>query len=61
MALEIVALAQGGYAQLSRKTGLGRESLYKTLSPSGNPRLSTLTVIVQAMGFDLKFSLPAKR
>lgn len=61
MALENVALAQGGYSRLARKTGLGRESLYKTLSARGNPRLRTLTVIVQAMGFDLKFSLPTKR
>jgi probable addiction module antidote protein len=60
IALKNIALAQGGYTLLSKKAGLGRESLYKTLSSRGNPRLSTLTTLVQAMGFDLKFSLPVK-
>jgi len=46
---------------LAQKTGLGRESLYKTLSKRGNPKLSTLTTIISALGFDLKVSLSAKR
>lgn len=61
MALKNVALAQGGITQLSTKTGLGRESLYKTLSKKGNPKLTTLTTMINAMGFDLKISLPSKR
>jgi probable addiction module antidote protein len=61
MALKNVALAQGGITQLSTKTGLGRESLYKTLSKKGNPKLTTLTTLISAMGFDLKISLPSKR
>jgi probable addiction module antidote protein len=61
MALKDIAEAQGGMAKLSKKTGLGRESLYKTLSVKGNPRFKTLSTLVNAMGFDLKFSLAAKR
>ncbi len=31
-----------GMTQLARETGLGRKSLYKALSPEGNPEFSTL-------------------
>jgi len=61
LALSNIAQAQGGIAKLSKKSGLGRESLYKTLSPTGNPKLTTLTTVIHAMGFDLKFCMPSKR
>lgn len=61
MALKDIAEAQGGIALLAEKTGLGRESLYKTLSSKGNPRLNTLTTLIHAMGFDIKFYLPSRR
>ena len=60
IAIKVVAEAQGGIAQLAEKTGLGRESLYKTLSQKGNPKLSTLTTLFKALGFDLMIS-PSKR
>ncbi|MGH7811734.1 MAG: addiction module antidote protein, partial [Candidatus Binatia bacterium] len=40
-ALGDIARAQG-MSQIARKTGLGRESLYKALSPDGNPEFSTV-------------------
>lgn len=61
LALKDIAEAQGGIAELSKKTGLGRESLYKTLSSKGNPRLNTLATLIHAMGFDFKFYIPSKR
>ncbi len=61
IALKNVAQAQGGISELAERTGLGRESLYKTLSKKGNPKLTTLTALINAMGFDLKVSLPSKR
>jgi len=61
LALKDIAESQGGITRLSRKTGLARESLYKTLSSRGNPRLSTITALVQALGFDFKFYIPVKR
>lgn len=61
MALKDIAEAQGGIGLLAEKTGLGRESLYKTLSSKGNPRLNTLTTLIHAMGFDLKFCLQPRR
>lgn len=61
LALRNVAVAQGGFKKLSHKTKLGRESLYKTLSKKGNPKLTTLTTLINAMGFDLQITLPARR
>ncbi len=61
IALKDIAEAQGGIGLLAKKTGLGRESLYKTLSAKGNPRLSTINSLVHAMGFDLRFTLSSKR
>lgn len=51
VALKNIADAQGGISELAVKTKLGRPSLYKTLSPSGNPKLSTLITITNALLF----------
>lgn len=56
IALRNVAEAHGGIAKIAKKAHLGRESLYKTLSPKGNPSLSTFTALMQAMGLQLRFS-----
>ena len=45
--------AVGGMAALADKTGLSRETLYRTLSKGGNPRLDTLAVILAAFGLRL--------
>ena len=42
-----------GMSQLARETGLGRESLYKALSPSGNPEFATILRVVSALGLQL--------
>ena len=42
-----------GMAELSRETGLGRESLYKALSSEGNPQLSTVLKVAKALGLQL--------
>ena len=42
-----------GMAELSRNTGLGRESLYKALSADGNPQLSTVLKVAKALGLQL--------
>lgn len=49
MALGDIARAKG-MSELSRETGLGRESLYKALSAEGNPQLSTVLKIAKALG-----------
>lgn len=50
LALRRVADAQGGMAKLAKTTGLSRESLYRTLSARGNPRLASLAAILEATG-----------
>lgn len=57
LAIRHVAEAQGGLGLLSRKTHLNRESLYKTLSSKGNPKLQTLGVLLKALGFQLSIKL----
>ena len=51
--VQTVADAVGGMAELAEKTGLSRETLYRTLSEKGNPRLDTLTAILGAFGLRL--------
>ena len=53
LALRTVAEAVGGMAALARKTGLSRETLYRTLSSRGNPRLDSLAAILAAFGLRL--------
>ena len=48
-ALGDIARAKG-IAQIARKTGLGRESLYKALSSEGNPEFATVLKVVRALG-----------
>ena len=42
-----------GMAIIAERTGLAREALYKSLSADGNPRLTTLLGVLQAMGLRL--------
>ena len=51
-ALGDIARAKG-MTELARETGLGRESLYKALSPSGNPEFATIMRVVEALGLKL--------
>jgi probable addiction module antidote protein len=43
-----------GMSRVARKAGLGRESLYKSLSAEGNPELATVLKVVHALGLKLK-------
>lgn len=53
-ALRHVVEARGGMGSIAERSGLSRESLYRALSPSGNPTLKTLTAVIHAAG--LKFA-----
>lgn len=55
MALRQVAEAQG-MAQVAERAGIQRESLYKALSPKGNPTLKTLLAVLAAAGLKLSVS-----
>ena len=53
VALRHLAEARGGIAKIAKAAGIERESLYRALSPRGNPRLSTLVAVTKAMGLTL--------
>jgi probable addiction module antidote protein len=53
IALRQIADARGGIAKIAKAAGIERESLYRALSPRGNPRLSTLFAVTKAMGLTL--------
>ena len=42
-----------GMTALARETGLSRESLYRSLSRTGNPELATLIKVAAALGLTL--------
>ena len=42
-----------GVAKIAKTAGIERESLYRALSPRGNPRLSTLAAVTKAVGLRL--------
>ena len=54
-ALGDIARAQGMTA-IAREAGLGRESLYRALSPEGNPEFATVLKVVKALGLRLHAS-----
>ena len=51
-AVRDVARARG-MAQLAKDAGLGRESLYKALTPGAKPRYDTVLKLVTALGVRL--------
>ena len=51
-ALGDIARAKG-MSQVAREAGLGRESLYKALSPTGNPEFATILKVVAVLGLQL--------
>ena len=53
IALRQIAEARGGIAKVAKAAGIERESLYRALSPRGNPRLSTLIAVTKAIGLKL--------
>ena len=52
-ALGDIAKAEG-MSKVAKRTGLGRESLYKALSPDGNPALSTILKVIRAFEINLR-------
>lgn len=54
LALQNIAKSEGGFSELSKKTGLNRESLYKSLSKGGNPAFRNILSILQSFGASLR-------
>lgn len=53
LALRQLTEAHGGMTQLAEQTGMRREALYRALSPRGNPTLTTLLAVFNALGLKL--------
>ncbi|MNQ20431.1 hypothetical protein D3C85_335200 [compost metagenome] len=53
IALRQLTLAFGGVQTVAAQAHLNPTQLYRTLSPTGNPALSSLTAILKAMGLRL--------
>lgn len=43
-----------GMAVIAERAGLGRESLYKALTPGAKPRFNTIMRVIKAMGVRLR-------
>jgi probable addiction module antidote protein len=52
--------AEYGMSRLSRASGVDRAHLYTLLSSEGDPRLTTLSAILDTLGFKLDISLKKK-
>lgn len=53
--LRLVAQAQGGLAELARKTSVSRKALHEALSSEGNPRLRTFQSVLDGLGIRMSF------
>jgi len=62
LALRRMSKAFGGVTKLASKSKLNPNTLYRTLSPRGNPELKSLKALLNAMGMQLTVRpLPRKR
>ena len=43
-----------GMRNVAEETGLGRESLYKSLAPSGNPEFATVLKVLRSLNLQLR-------
>lgn len=55
VAMRDVVEARKGIARVAAQANVNRESLYRALSESGNPRFSTLDSIWDVLGFEMEF------
>src|SRR5208283_5137207 len=60
LALRSVAEAYGGLGVIAAQAGISRESLYRALSPKGNPTLKTLIAVLKAVGLRLSVTEEAQ-
>ena len=56
LALKDVAEAKGAIAPLAKGSRLNREGLYQMLSEKGNPRFSSLSTVLDALGMKLQLT-----
>ena len=60
---QVIAAAVGdiarvkGMSRVAREAGLGRESLYKSLSAGGNPEFATILKVLRVLGIRLRATI----
>ncbi|EMA6521414.1 DNA-binding protein [Salmonella enterica] len=59
VALRQVIEARGGISEAARKSGLARQSIYRALSPHGNPTITTLAQLAAVAGLQFTLSKPS--
>lgn len=60
IAAALGAIARSGnLSELSRRTGISREGLYKALSVDGNPTFATILSVTRALGLTISFRASA--
>jgi probable addiction module antidote protein len=59
-ALGNVAKARG-MGKIAKKAGVNRESLYRSLSRKKNPYFSTISKVMNSLGYNLTFTTQKKR
>lgn len=52
-AIKDVVSAQSSMSAIATKTNLNRENLYRMLSENGNPKITSITQVLQALGLKL--------
>jgi len=53
LAIRDIVEARGGFSDLSRRTHISREHLYRMLSQKGNPGFKNLVPVLHAYGLEL--------
>jgi len=53
LALRTIAITGGGIQDLAIKTNLNRQTLYKALSPKGNPSFALVDTIINSFGMKM--------
>ncbi len=56
----VLEARQANITKFSRQSGVSRQAIYHALSKRGNPRLSTLTQILKAVGLRITFGTEKK-
>jgi probable addiction module antidote protein len=56
LSMRAVAEAYGGLGAVAAQAGISRESLYRSLSPKGNPTLKTLVAVLKTLGLHLSIA-----
>lgn len=61
VALKSVAEAHGGIGSIAKVTKLNRQSMYRMFSEQGNPTVSSLLTVLNALGIEMSFASQEKR